>query len=193
MMSYKITEQYSRGEEKLIASFVQLHDAKLFMTKKSSADDEERKKIIYRIYDDYDLLHELNNANISTGYSRYAEGNGDLNNAAPFIFQVMIGTVSSVERKSIAQFYVKTDASLFITSKFEADNTAQENTLFFIYKGQVLVDTINKTIIEKRQSGGVDGNDKGSRATLSPLPTRPTPPGGPADYWVENSEDDDGK
>ena len=189
-MNYKITEQYSRGEEKLIAEFAELPDAKFFMTKKSSIDDEDRKQIIYRIYDDYDLLHELNNANVSTGYSKYAEGNGDLNNTAPFIFQVRTGSVDSVERIEIAQFFVKTDASLFITSKFELDNTVHDNAVFFIHKGQILIDTINKTIIEKRKSGGVDGNESGSRATLSPLSTRPTPGGGPADYWVEKNEDD---
>lgn len=185
-MNFKITEQYSRGEEKLIADFAQLHDAKIFLTKKSFIDDEERKKIIYRIYDDSDLLHELNNANISTGYSKYAEGNGDLSNTAPFIFQVRSGTAERIE---LAQFYVKTDASLFIAGKFEADNN--DNTVFLIYKGQIQIDTVNKAIIEKRKSGGIEGNETGSRATLSPLPTRPTPPGGPADYWVEKKDDDD--
>jgi hypothetical protein len=189
-MNYKITEQYSRGEEKIIAEFAVLHDARFFITKKSSMDDEERKKIIYRIYDDYDLLHELNNANISTGYSKYAEGNGDLNNTVPFIFQVRIGTADSLERTEIAQFHLKKDASLCISGKFELDNTVHSNAIFLIYKGQVLIDTVNKAIIEKRKSGGIEGNEAGARATLSPLSTRPTPGGGPADYWVEKNDED---
>ena len=190
-MNYKITEQYSRSEEKLIAEFAELHNARLFIAKKSSVDDEERKKIIYRIYDSDDLLHEFNNVNISTGYSKYAEGNGNLNNTAPFIFQVRAGNTDSLERTEIAQFHVNTDAILFIATKFEADNTVYHNTVFLIYKGQILIDTINKAIIEKRKSGGVDGSEKGSRASLSPLSTRPTPGGGPLDYWVEKNEDDD--
>lgn len=189
-MNYKITEQYSRGEEKVIAAFAELHDARFFIITKSSIDDEERKKIIYRIYDDCDLLHEVNTASISTGYSKYAEGNGDLNNTAPFIFQVRIGTADSLERTEIAQFHIKTDANLFITSKFETDNIVPDNAVFLIYTGQVLIDTLNKTIIEKRKSGGVDGNEKGSRVTLSPLSTRPAPGGGPADYWVEKNDED---
>ena len=38
-MNYKITEQYSRGEENPIAARGELNDARLFVTKKSTIDD----------------------------------------------------------------------------------------------------------------------------------------------------------
>ncbi len=52
-MNFKITEHYARGEEKLIAEFNELNDARFFMTQQSS-DDEERKKVIYGLYDDHE-------------------------------------------------------------------------------------------------------------------------------------------
>ncbi|MDP3269630.1 hypothetical protein [Legionella rowbothamii] len=192
-MNFKITEHYARGEEKLIAEFNELNDAKFFMTKKSSINDVERKKVIYRLYDDHELLHELNNENISITHAKYAEGNGDFNNAAPFIFQVMIKTLDSLERKTIAQFNDKNDAILFVACKFENDNTMHDNDLLLIFKDKISIDTVNKTIIanRKNESSGSSGNEKGSTYKLSPLSTRPTPGGGPADYWVKNEDEDE--
>ncbi|CEG58295.1 TPA: hypothetical protein F7001_02725 [Legionella pneumophila] len=190
-MNYKITEHYARGEEKFIAEFNELNDARFFMTKKSSIDDVERKKVIYRLYDDHELLHELNKENISITHAKYAEGNGDFNNAVPFIFQVMIKTMDSLERKTIAQFNDKNDANLFVVCKFEDDNTVHDNDLFLIFKDKILIDTVNKTITanRKKESSGSSGNEKGSTYKLSPLSTRPTPGGGPADYWVKNEDE----
>jgi hypothetical protein len=192
-MNYKITEHYARGEEKPIAEFNDLNEAKLFLAKKSSINDEERKKVIYRLYDDHELLHELNKESISITHAKYAEGDGDFNNAAPFIFQVMIKTMDSLERKTIAQFNDKNDAYLFVVCKFEDDNTVHDNDLFLIFKDKILIDTVNKTIIanRKKESSGSSGNEKGSTYKLSPLSTRPTPSGGPADYWVKNEDDDE--
>ena len=187
-MNYKMTSQYARGEEKLIAAFNDLNEARFFMAKKSSVDDEERRRVIYRIYDDQELLYELNKEGIAMTHAKYAEGNGDLNNTTPFIFQVLLQTITSLERETIAQFKNKTDASLFVACKIEADDRVHDNDLFFIYKGKILIDTINKTIIANRKTES-GGNPKGYH--LSPLSTRPTPGGGPADYWVETKDDDE--
>ncbi len=192
-MDYIITEHYARGEEKPIAAFNELNEAKLFMTKKSAIDEKEKKQVIYRLYEDDELLQELNKENISTTHAKYAEGNGDFNNTPPFIFQVMIKTTDSLERKKIAQFDDKNDAYLFIVSKYEAVNTIHENDLFFIFKDKVSIDTINKTIFANRktESGGSSSNEQGSTYKLSPLSMRPTPGGGPPDYWVKKEDDDE--
>lgn len=192
-MNYKITKHYARGEETLIAEFNELHDARFFMTKKSSIEYEDRKKVIYRLYDDQELLYELNKESISIAHADYAEGNGDFDNSAPFIFQVLIKTMDSLERKTIAQFNDKNDANLFIVCKFGDVNTVHDNDLFLLFKEKILIDTVNKTIIanRKKESSGSGGNEKGSAYKLSPLSTRPTPGGGPADYWVKNEDDDE--
>jgi len=190
-MNYKITKHYARGEEQLIAGFNELNDARFFMKKRSSIDDLERKKVIYRLYDDQELLHELNIENISITHAKYAEGTSDFNIAAPFIFLVMIQNIGSLERKTIAQFNDKNDANLYIVCKFEDEHTAPDNDLFLIFKGKILIDTVNKSIIanRKKESSTSSGQDKGSTYKLSPLATRPTPGGGPADYWVKNEDE----
>ncbi|WP_115222792.1 hypothetical protein [Legionella donaldsonii] len=190
-MRYKITEHYARGEEKLIAAFNKFNEARLFMAQKASIDEEAKKKIIYRLYDDNELLHELNKTNISITHAHYAEGNGDLNNAAPFIFQVMAKTAESLEKEMIAQFNDKKDAKLFVVCKIETDQTIHDSDLFFIVKGNLLIDTANKIIIANRnkEASRASGNEK--NPTLNPLPTRPTPRGGPPDYWVDKRDDDE--
>ena len=192
-MNYKVTEHYARGEEKLIAEFNVLYQARIFMTKKVSIDDEEEKQIIYRVYGDNELLHVLNQANISTAYAKYAEGNGDFNNAARFIFNVKINTADSLESEIIAQFYNKNDANLFVVCLFDDKNIVHDNDLFLIYEGKYLIDTANKITIDarKKASSTSGGNNQDSAYTLSPLSMRPTPRGGPADYWVEKKDDDE--
>ncbi|BCA94356.1 hypothetical protein TUM19329_07170 [Legionella antarctica] len=190
-MNYKITRHYARGEEKFIAEFNELNDARFFMTKKSSIDDLERKKTIYRLYDDYELLHALNKENLSITHAKYADGTSDFNNAAPFIYQVMIKTMDSLERETIAQFNDQNDATLFVVCKFEDDNTLHNDDLLLLFKDKILIDTANKTILanRKKESSGSSSNEKGSIYKLSPLSTRPTPGGGPADYWVKNEDE----
>lgn len=192
-MNYTITEHYARGEEKPIAAFNELNNSRLFITKKSSIDEDESKKVIYRLYDDHELVQQINIENISTSHARYAEGNGDFNSFDQFIYVVMIQTMDSQERKMLAQFNNKDDALLFIVSKFENNNTVHDNDLFLIFKDKNLLDTVNKTIIEhrNRESNRSSSNDDASKYTLSPLSTRPTPGGGPADYWVEKKDADD--
>ena len=191
-MKYKITEQYARSEEKLIAEFSELNDTRIFVSKKSAHAEVERKKLIYRIYGDSELLQEINKDNISVSSAHYAEGNRDIENAVGFHFNVMIKAMDSEEKKSIANFSKKNDANLFIVSKCEVDNTVRDNVLFFIYKDRDLIDTLSKIICSHRnkESAGSKGNEKGAIFRPTPMPTRPTPPGGPSDYWVDEDSDD---
>lgn len=190
-MQYKITEQYSRSEEKPIAEFNELNDATNFMTKKLSNDEEEGKKVIYRLYDDSALLHQRNPDNIITANSGYADGNRDFDTMPPFSYKVMFQLSDTTERKSVANFNDKNDARLFVISKCGFDHTISDNDLFFIYQGNSLIDTLNKIIIGHRnkKSEGSSGQEKGATFRPSPLSTRPIPPGGPTDCWVENEED----
>jgi hypothetical protein len=191
-MNYKVTEQYSRGEEKLIAEFNELNEARLFIIKKSYIATEERKKNIYRMYDCSELLHELNKENVFIAHAKYAEGNGDFNNTSPFIFQLMVQPINSMEQKIIAQFNEKNDIYLFINVQCEDNSKVNDNDLFLIFKNHNLIDTINKTIIvaQQKESSGLSSNEKGSAFKLS-FSTRPTPGGDTIDYWDRNEEDDE--
>ena len=191
-MHYKITEQYARGEEKPIAEFCELDDAQIFVTKKISNDEMQHKKIIYRLYDDSQLLKKFNPENISIGYARYAEEDLDITNTIHFLFNVMIQTGDSLERKNIANFNDGNDANLFIIGKCDTDSTVHDNDLFCIFKGKILMKNLNKMIIanQKITSEGSSANQSGATFRPTPIPTRPTPPGGPSDCWVEKDDDD---
>lgn len=188
-MRYKITEQFARGEEKLIAEFNELKNINLFLTKKVANSAHEKQKIIYRIYDDSDLLDVLNNENVSVAYAKYAEGNGDLN-IIQLPFMVLSKPESVQEKSEIARFSEKIDADLFIENKCELDKTVQDNDLFFLFKNQNLIDTLNRVINSHRKKEAIRSteHEKGAKFHPSPLPNRPKPPGGPSDCWIEEDE-----
>jgi hypothetical protein len=188
-MHYKITEHYARGEEKPIAEFRDLNDARIFMAIKVTETELEKHHIIYRIYDDSELLDIINPENIATGYAKYAEGNSDLN-IVPFIFNVMRNIGDTEEKTGIASFNDKNDAHLFIFNKCEADNTVNDNDLFFILKDQNLIDTSNRTINAARKKECAKGSEKGAASKSSPLQPRPKPPGSPPDFWSEEDSDE---
>lgn len=191
-MKYKLTEQHARGEEKLIAEFEELNDTKIFMTKKLYQDDEEEKELLYRLYDDSELIHEFNKKNISVAYAQYAEGNYDLNNIVRFFFNVLIKVMNSSERKPIANFNNENDAYSFIISKCDVDETVSDNDLFLILKDKILFDSLSRVIMTHRKktfTGSNEGN-KGPVFQPTPMPMRPVPPGFPSDHWIEEHGED---
>ncbi|AWN74964.1 hypothetical protein LEAN103870_15930 [Legionella anisa] len=189
-MRYKITEQFARGEEKVIADFSELNDTHIFLAKKSANADLEKQKIIFRLYDNSDLLHEINRETISVAHANYAEGNGDLY-LIQLPFHVMFKAQDVLEKREIANFNDKNDANLFIIGKCESDESIQDNDLFFLFKEQNLIDTLTRIINTHREKEATrtTKNEKGAKFHPTPMSRRPIPPGGPSDCWVE--EDDD--
>ncbi|WP_115707795.1 hypothetical protein [Legionella sainthelensi] len=191
-MRYKISEQFARGEEKAIAEFKEFNDAKIFIDQKQENTQIEKQKIIFRLYDDCDLLHEFNEYNSTVAYAKYADGNGDFN-IIKFPYHVMIKAQHATDKKCIANFIHKINANLFVISKCNRDALLNENDLFFIFKEQNLIDTLNKIICihRKTKSDRTDDNEKGAKFHPSPLPKRPIPPGGPSDCWIEENNGDE--
>ncbi|KTD09121.1 hypothetical protein Lgra_2356 [Legionella gratiana] len=189
-MRYKVSEQFARGEEKAIAEFKELNDAKIFIAQKQEDTRIEKQKIIFRLYDDFDLLHEFNEDNISVSYAKYADGNGELN-IIKFPFHVMIKAQHATDKKCIANFNHRINANLFVISKCNLDDLLNENDLFFIFKDQNLIDTLNKIICthRKTESSRMQRTEKGAKFHPTPLPTRPIPTGGPSDCWIEENNE----
>ncbi len=191
-MNYKMTEQYARGEEKVFAEFQSLLDITIFMAKKLHQDDEQGHELIYRLYDDSELLREFNKKNISVGYAQFAEGNCDFTNKARLFFNVLIKSAHSLEREPIANFYDEQDAYLFIVGKCDVDDTIHDNDLFMVLKNNVLFSTLSRVLLSNQKKGGV-GSTEGSKGTVfrpTPMPMRPVPPGFPHDYWDEEPGED---
>ncbi|MDP1602792.1 MAG: hypothetical protein Q8M03_05955 [Legionella sp.] len=186
-MKYKVTKHYIKTKENLIAAFSDFNDAKIFIAKKITQDEVNRTKVLYRIYDDNELAqefskdtHEFNEPEDAETYSN-----------AHFAFQVKRQALNSLERIPIACFNDKKDANLFVTGKCSTEDESDPGAIFLIFNAQVLCETINKTILENHSLKDSEASGKATGATLSPLSTRPVPPGGPGNYWVEKSEDDE--
>lgn len=192
-MQYTMTEQYARGEENVIASFKVLSDAKMFLERKLFEDETARKIIIYRLYDDCELLSMFNKENASVSHAKYADGSADVG-IVKFTFHVKVRTITSLPH-GIANFNDRNNANLFIFGKAETDNTLDDTALFFIYKNKALLDAVNKTTLFNRRSESKKHSNNTDGATFQPTPlqTIPTPPGTPRICWLEKEEDEPNK
>jgi hypothetical protein len=186
-MNYKVTKHYLRTKEILIAAFSYLNDAELFLAKKLNQDEKAETKVLYRIYNDFELEKEFNN-----GVQSFSEPeDAETYNKAKFVFDVTIQATSSLERITVAYFNNEEDAHLFVVEKCSREDKSDFGDTYLIFKDQILFATLNRTIIDNKalKSQGSAGNSTG--ATLSPLSSRPTPPGGPGDYWVEKKDENE--
>ncbi len=190
-MNYKVTTQYARGEEKMIAEFCALQDATIFLTKKRYADELQTKKKIYRLYSDSELLRKFNPESISVASAQYEDGDFDFIKPTLFLFHVSMQTENTLEKNIVANFNDSNDANLFIVGKCETDSAVKDNDFFSIFKDRVLIKTLNKTIIANQKIVSEGSKGKQSMATFNPtpMPGRPTPPGGPSDCWIEPEDD----
>lgn len=91
-MQYKTTKQYGRGEETTFAEFKELNDAQLFIEKVKLPDDAALNvKVIYRIFEGFDLMKEYDpskmesssSSSSSTGKSSTVSFNPTPFNTAP--------------------------------------------------------------------------------------------------------------
>jgi len=177
-MDYIVTEQYARGEEKRIAEFDALESIEVFLAAKLSKDEDENKLVIYRVYEDSELIQTINLKSISTTDAYF-------NQQPVLIYQVRRAHMI------LAQFNSQADAMLFITSQLAREKSGQSAAAWLLFKNNKLIDSLNQSTIRSRQQKSrADSREEQSNYTLSPLSTRPTP-SGPPDYWVKRNDEDD--
>ena len=191
-MNYKITEQFSRGEEKLIAEFDSLDDTRTFIRKKLSHNKEQRIELIYRQYDEDVLTQVFNPGNLSIAYAQYAEGNLDIRDSTSFVFNVMHQTKNSLEKTNIANFNHEHDATLFIIGKYEIKNPSDDHDLFFILKDKYILDTLNRVTLSIRNKPLNKSTQSNEGAIFYPHPmqTKLKPPGFPPEHWANEADDE---
>lgn len=184
-MKYQVTKHYLKTKEALIASFFDLNDAKIFIAEKLKCDDINRTNILYRLYDDNELIQEFNHENLSLIDAEDAETFS--NHQLPY--QVKIQAINALDRISVAYFNDEDDANLFVAAKCYRDDKSHACDTFLIFKNQILSTTLNKNILDNQALKDRLSSGNGHGATLSPLSTRPTPAGGPPDYWIDKNDD----
>lgn len=185
-MNYRMTLQYARGIEKLIAEFNDRSVMRAFALSKLSSPVLSGKKLILREYDETQLLHEFNKEQLPRVYADYADGSRDVSQESPFYYRVALRAFAAASQEDVAQFAERDDAYLFVDGQFAANQTRQDRRLYFIYKDKVLIDTLNKQA-DLSSKGGMEN---GPLFKPTPLNMRPKPPGVLSDFWVEDDSDD---
>lgn len=188
-MKYNVTKHHLKTKEKLIAAFTNLKDARILIEKKITNDEINNIKTSYRIYDDLELVQEFNNAPHAFAEPEDPEAYS----YAQFSFGVQVQPMNSIERTTVAYFNYTEDAHLFITGKFSTNDEKGALDTYLIFKGNILIATINKNTIENKAIRDLASTRTGKGSTSgslsqSPVP-RPTPAGGPSNYWAENDEE----
>lgn len=193
-MKYKMTEQYAKGEEKPLAEFSDLNDAKLFVAGKSYSDEVAHERRIYRLYDTDQLLAEFNKEKIQAIIERaqFAEGDRDLPDSLSLPFKI---TRRLENKKEIVLAGLDTieDANLFIANKFDKDTSIRADDIFCLYRFNGLVDELTKNILSQRKVEETSNKGNEKKMVFRPSPLKMRPRLGPGGYWVEEDEDDENK
>ncbi|MGQ3892651.1 hypothetical protein [Legionella sp. CNM-4043-24] len=187
-MNFRVSQQYAHGEEKLLAGFSDAGEARIFMTQKSNIAEEEHKRVIYRMYDDDELVQEVNKENICVTHASYAENGIDYDDSG-LVYHLMMKSMDSTDKQEFARFADKDDARQHVIWTLESGGESIKSAVFLLFKDNMLIDTLNLNTIRHQQQRAQISDGSASTRHLSPLPTRPTPGGGPPDYWVDDKED----
>lgn len=186
-MIYNVTKLFLKTKEALIATFADLKDAEAFIATKLAQDEINHLNVLYRIYDENELIREFN----KELQASIEPDDAETFSKAQFSYNVQVQSLPSLERIILACFNDKDDASLFITNKCSGEAKSDSGNTFFIFKEQVLLATLNRAIMDHKILKDSEPSGQSTGATLSPLSRRPTPPGGPGDNWVEKTEDNE--
>ena len=195
-MKYKVTKQYTKDIESLLAEFCSLNDTKMFICARISSDDTKKLKLIYRLYNNKELLSEFNKEEVDVLIARaqYAQGDVDLPETFNSLFSVTKQNIDG-EDLVIAEFCDVEDALLFVETKITSDIEEKYDETYSIYKGNKLINTINQESInaEKLQTEGGQGKQRKIlfRPAPNPLINRLLPKGFGSSYI--SYEDEEGK
>jgi len=183
-MKYKITKQFARDTEKILAEFNEYQDAIFFIERKLLSDQEKHLNLIYRLFDDQKLLKDFNKEKITSTISpaQYAEGDNFLpNSIGPY-------KVSKDNQAihALAGFVDLNDAELFVEDKL---TTTKEEINYSIFNNGVLISTSNQRVKTQSVSGDTTTQAQVSSFRPTPLNVSPRPPGVPHG-WVKDEKED---
>lgn len=196
-MQYKITRQYSKDEENPLAEFRYLNDAKLFVDKKSSTDEKQNIKLIYRIFDNNKLLAEFNREKINDLIKRgvYAQYDKDLPISFLNAFKVIIKPYVENKQGPLAEFNNISDAKVFIIAKLVLDASMNVNTAYGIFNHKIFIEELSQNTINiiQKQNQESQGKPRVVSFRPSPFSTIPQPPGSPPRWIIDEDTDKDKK
>ena len=177
-MPYQITQQYTQDDEKFIAEFRLLKDAKAYIQAKLETNLQLKLNIIYRLFDNRQCIKEFNKEKVGALLqpAYYAEGTRLLPLTLPSAFEIDQWEDST---SALAAFQSLSDAKDFAMKKVTEDSLLNVNHTYRLMKDKVVVEVFNQTNIEANQSSGESGKASAISFRPTPLNTSPRPPGTP--------------
>ena len=186
-MKYKITKQYAHDNEKLTAEFRHVEDANFFIERKSMSDAEQKIKLIYRLFNDQQLIKEFNKEKINSIIrpGEYAEGDTYL----PDNFGRYKISKTNFANEAHAAFVELNDAELFVEDKL---TLTSDIVTYFIFNNDTIISEMNQRVkkqIEPKDTQG--GQGKGQNASFRPTPFNlaPRPLGVPPSSFKDEKEE----
>jgi hypothetical protein len=186
-MRYQVTEQYERGEERFIAEFSRIENWVSFKSIKTNEAQSQHQLIIYRLYDDTDLIEVVNPFEVSTSRAQYADSGRLIGMSAPLVYDLIL---RSQERDHcLACFDEYADVKLFLEQRCEDDRTLMPQDVFCIFKHRVLIETYS--VHSVRAWTKTEAHPLTAHFNPTPTPTTFKPPGFPEDHWCDDEESDE--
>lgn len=183
-MKYKITQQYAKGEEQLIASFLEENEALFFIEKKILSDSEKHTTIIYRLFDGQKLFQTFNKEkmNCVIRRGRYESLDQDL----PSFIGPFSVSKENAAIYSFATFSDLNNAEFFVEEKLIHPNNKKETT-YYIFEKNALIRQMDQHV-KKKLLDNESNQGKGQSSSFRPTPlnTTPRPPGSPH-TWIKDN------
>lgn len=191
-MAFKVTKQFVRDVETYIADFFHLADARNFIAQKMLQDSINKFQIIYRSYQDENLLQEFNPDKDGVLLCRPQYAQGDV--SFPSLGQTWLvaqGNVQNPEQQ-LAFFSEKNDAFFFMEMKALADEKSTA-TYYLIYNGRI-VGTLDHQTLQTRKAKSEAAQAQENKVIFYPTPLRTSPRLGPGgNYKVVEEKKEDGE
>ena len=138
-MRYQVTEQYRRGEERFIAEFSSYMDWEVFKAFRVREDETQRRRILYRLYENSELIEIVNETQLCTASAQYAEGGRLIEISPSLIYRLILRAQDTAQEQACFDYY--SDVKLFLAHRCVYDQYLGEHDVFCVFKHDTLVET----------------------------------------------------
>lgn len=180
-MRYQVTEQYRRGEERFIAKFSLYTDWAVFKAFRVREDEAQRRGILYRLYENSELIEIVNETQLCTASAQYAEGGRLIEISPALIYRVTLRVQGITHELACFDYY--SDVKLFLMYRCVSDHHLDEHDVFCVFKHETLIETFPVHTVR----ASVSSENQTLTAHFNPIPTPTTfkPPGFPQNHWPQ--------
>jgi hypothetical protein len=187
-MQCKVTRQYARDKEILLAEFNELNHAKQFIQIKLSTDAQFNVAAIYRLFDSGKLVEEVNRGKINVAGipPQYFIKDEIQYESLEHELQVFAQYLNKSPSKC-AEFADIKDARLYIEKCLVEDLTGHQKTVYRILKAQQFIEKFEplKSTAQEKPVDTSTPTGAGNKTTFHPTPFNVSKPANNIPAWVK--------